>query len=210
MNAAEEAKALIALDKSNGKELWRQEAGMLELTYGTPRLVKLNGGEQELVISVPEEIWGLNPASGKLKWYTQTPMTGNVCPSVVIDGETVYGFGGFRSSGCIAVKGGGSKDVTDSHVVWRNRSSSYVATPLLHKDRFYWIDDRGIAYCTSAKDGELVYRERVEDLQGGRPVYASPVSDRRPHLCGDSVERHVGLPAKRQVPAGCPQRPCRR
>lgn len=189
VNASEESQAIIALDKATGEVLWRQEAGMLELTYGTPRLVQSASGESELVISVPEEIWSLNPATGKLKWYAASPMTGNVCPSVIVDGDTVYSFGGYRSSGSIAVKVGGSKDVSDSHVVWTNRSSSYVATPLLHNGRFYWIDDKGIAYCTSADDGSLVYRARVEDLASGRPVYASPV------LIGDHiyvVTRHSG------------------
>ena len=175
VNAAEEAEAIISLDKNTGKELWRQEAAMLALTYGTPRLVKLDDGSEELVISVPGEIWSLNPTSGKLKWYAESPMTGNVSPSILVDGETIYSFGGYRDSGSIAVKAGGKGDVTDSNVQWTNRSSSYVATPLLADGRFYWIDDRGIAYCTSAKDGEIVYRERVGDLQSGRPVYASPV-----------------------------------
>ncbi|MGB7344368.1 MAG: PQQ-binding-like beta-propeller repeat protein [Pirellulaceae bacterium] len=181
VNAAEETKAIISLDKSTGKELWRQEAAMLELTYGTPRIVKCANGDTELVISVPAEIWSLNPTTGKLKWYAESPMTGNVSPSVIVDGETIYSFGGYRASGSIAVKAGGEKDVTDSHVTWTNKSSSYVATPLLHEGRFYWIDDRGIAYCTSAEDGEVVYRERVNKLQSGRPVYASPV------LIGDKI-----------------------
>ena len=175
VNAAEEAKAIISLDKATGKANWRQEAGMLELTYGTPRIVTLESGEHELVVSVPGEIWSLNPRTGKLQWYAQSPMTGNVCPSVIVDGDTIYSFGGYRASGSIAIKAGGKDDVTDSHVTWTNRSSSYVATPLLHDERFYWIDDNGLAYCTSAKDGEVIYRERVGDLQSGRPVYASPV-----------------------------------
>ena len=175
VNAAEESKSIIALEKTTGKELWRQEAGLLELAYGTPRLVNLDDGTEELVISVPEEIWAINPDSGKLKWYAETTMTGNVSPSVIVDGTTIYSFGGYRSSGSHAVRAGGKGDVTDSHTVWTNRSSSYVATPLLHEDRLYWIDDRGIAYCTSAKDGEVVYRDRVQDLQSGRPVYASPM-----------------------------------
>ncbi|QDS90192.1 outer membrane biogenesis protein BamB [Rosistilla ulvae] len=181
VNAAEESKAIIALDKATGKELWRQEAGMLELTYGTPRIVQLADGESELVISVPEEMWSMNPRTGKLKWYAQTPMTGNVTPSVIVAGETVYSFGGYRASGCIAVKAGGKDDVSDSQVLWTNQSSSYVATPLLHDGRFYWIDDRGIAYCTSAEDGAVIYRKRVGNLQSGRPVYASPV------LIGDHI-----------------------
>lgn len=176
VNAAEEAKAIIALDKATGKEIWRQKAGMLELTYGTPRLVQLGQGQQELVISVPGEIWSMNPRTGKLNWYAESPMTGNVSPSVIVDGDTIYSFGGFRSSGSIAVKAGGTDEVTDSNVLWKSRSSSYVATPLLHDKHLYWIDDHGIAYCTSAENGETVYRKRVGNLQsGGRPVYASPV-----------------------------------
>ena len=46
----------------------------------------------------------------------------------------------------------------------------------------YWVDDRGLAYCARADNGELVYRERVKGLSsGGRPVYASPV------LAGDRI-----------------------
>jgi len=181
VNASEESKSIIALDKATGKELWKQEAGMLELTYGTPRIVNPDEGDPELVISVPGEIWSLNPTTGKLNWYCESPMTGNVCPSVIVEGETIYSFGGYRASGSIAVKAGGKDDVSASHVTWTNRSSSYVATPLLHNDRFYWIDDYGIAYCTSATDGEVIYRERVNNLGSGRPVYASPV------LIGDHI-----------------------
>lgn len=174
VNAAEESQAIISLEKATGNERWRQQAGMLELAYGTPRLVSLGNDQHELVISVPEEIWSINPKTGKLKWYAETSMTGNVTPSVIVDKGTIFSFGGYRSSGSLAVRAGGKGNVTDSHTVWSGRSSSYVATPLLHEGRLYWIDDRGIAYCVSATDGEVVYRERVQDLQSGRPVYASP------------------------------------
>ncbi len=176
VSAAEESRTIYALEKETGKERWKQEAGMLELTYSTPRIVSLDSGENELVITVPGEMWGMNADTGKFKWYASTPMTGNVSPSAIVDGETIYGFGGYRGSGCIAVRAGGKDDVSKSHTIWTNRTSSYVATPLLLDGRFYWIDDRGIAYCTSAKDGSIVYQSRVKDIGGGRPVYASPVA----------------------------------
>ena len=175
VNASEESRAIIALNKNTGKQEWKQEANMLELTYGTPRIATNPAGEKELVISVPSEIWSLNPSTGKLNWYCETPMTGNVCPSVIIDKEKVYSFGGYRGSGSIAVKTGGKGDVSDSNQLWTSRTSSYVATPVLTGNRFYWINDQGIAFCTSAKDGELIYRSRVGQLSSGRPVYASPV-----------------------------------
>ncbi len=175
VTAAEESKSIYALHKQDGRELWRQETSMLELTYGTPRLVRLANGDEELAIAVPEEIWSLNPQTGKLKWYAQTTMTGNVCPSVIVDGDRIFSFGGYRSSGSMAVRAGGADDVSKSHTLWTSRESSYVATPLLLENKLYWIDDKGIAYCTSAETGEQIYRTRVSELEGGRPVYASPV-----------------------------------
>ena len=175
VNAAEESRAIICLRKSDGSEVWKQQADMLELAYGTPRIARNRSGQTELLIGVPEEIWSLNPETGKLRWYASSPMTGNVSPSIIVDADRAFGFGGYRGAGSIAVRLGGSGDVTDSHVLWTNRTSSYVATPLLVDGRFYWIDDRGIAYCTDAASGETVYRSRVDGLEGQRPVYASPI-----------------------------------
>ncbi|MCD0459220.1 outer membrane protein assembly factor BamB family protein [Roseiconus lacunae] len=175
INAADESRTIYCLKKSTGEEVWKQQADMLELTYGTPRIVTVPGRDDELVISVPGEIWSMNPKTGKLLWYATSPMTGNVSPSLIVDGQKVYGFGGYRGAGSIAIKVGGKDDVSDTNVLWTNRTSSYVATPLLEDGKFYWIDDRGLAYCTKSDDGEIVYRERVRDLQGQRPVYASPI-----------------------------------
>ncbi|MEM9657128.1 MAG: hypothetical protein AAF961_02095 [Planctomycetota bacterium] len=90
-------------------------------------------------------------------------MTGNVCPTVIDDGEAIYSFGGYRGAGSLAVAAGGDGDVTDSHVQWTSPLSSYVAAPLRHDGNFYWINDRGIAFCSSPEDGRIVYRERFAD-----------------------------------------------
>ena len=127
-------------------------------------------------MAVPGEVWGLNPETGKLQWFAEHSLTGNICPSIIADGETIYVFGGFRSAGSLAVRAGGKGDVTKTHVNWTSRNSSYVATPVLYDGHLYWISDNGQAFCLEAKTGKLVYRERVTELKaGGRPVYASPV-----------------------------------
>jgi outer membrane protein assembly factor BamB len=177
VNAAEESQSLVALDKATGKEKWKSEASTLELCYSTPSIVHVDETRDELVIAVPGEVWGLNPLNGKLSWYVETSLTGNLSPSVIVDGKTVYAFGGYRSSGSLAIKVGGTDDVTDSHVLWTSRNSSYVATPVLLDGRFYWIDDRGVYYCSDAATGELVHRDRVPGMASGeRPVYASPIA----------------------------------
>lgn len=178
VNAADEGRALIALDKTTGEEQWKSEAGGYELSYNTPRVLP---ERNEVAVAVPGEIWGVNAETGKLSWYALTKLTGNVSPSLLHRDGMLFAFGGYRSSGSHAFRIGGKDDIT-SDEEWYSRSSSYVATPLLHKDHFYWIDDRGLAHCTRASDGEEVYRQRVDGLSGtSRPVYASPV------LAGDKI-----------------------
>lgn len=177
VNASEESSSIYALDKASGDVVWKSEAAALELAYGTPSMVSLKDGRQELVIGVAGEVWGMNPENGKLRWYAETTLTGNICPSIVVGkDDSLFVFGGYRSSGSYSIRAGGKGDVGSSHVNWSTRNSSYVATPLLLDGHLCWVDDRGQAFCVNAKNGELVYRERLRGLEsGGRPVYASPI-----------------------------------
>ncbi len=177
VNAAEESRRLLALDQTTGEVVWEAAAATLELCYSSPAIVHVDATRDDLVIAVPGEVWGMNPRNGKLVWYVKTSLTGNLSPSIIVDGTNVYAFGGYRSSGSLAIKAGGKGDVTESNVLWTSRNSSYVATPILLDRRLYWIDDRGMYYCASAETGELIHRARVPDInQGGRPVYASPIA----------------------------------
>lgn len=176
VNAAEESQSIRGLDRRTGREVWKAEAAALELAYGTPAIARLDDGREELVVAVPGEVWGLDPTTGKIRWYATHALTGNISPSVLVEGDVAYVFGGFRSAGSLAVRAGGSGDVTKSHVLWTSKASSYVATPLFHEGHLYWIDDRGQAFCSNATTGAQVYRARVAEIGGGgRPVYASPV-----------------------------------
>lgn len=111
VNAADEGRSLVAFDKATGEIKWKSEADGYELSYNTPTVVAQH---EELVVAVPGELWGVNLKTGKLKWFAQTNLTGNVSPTTILDGETVYTFGGYRSSGSHAYPVGGKKDVTDT------------------------------------------------------------------------------------------------
>jgi outer membrane protein assembly factor BamB len=172
VNASEEARSVIALDKKTGKEIWKTEADLLELAYGTPKLIK-SGDRELLVLAVPQEVWALNPTNGKLAWYCETQLPGNVSPSVNFADGMIYVTGGYPATGSLAIKADGKGDIT-SNIAWKKRDASYVATPVLHEGHLYWINDKGIAFCMNAETGETVYKERLVG-GGGRPVYASPV-----------------------------------
>lgn len=177
VNASEESQALIALEKSTGAEVWKSPASTLELCYSTPVIVNVDETRDDLVIAVPGEVWGMNPRTGKLTWFVQTSLTGNLSPGIIVDSKTLYAFGGYRSSGSLAIQVGGTGNVTDSHILWDSKNSSYVATPVLIDRVLHWIDDRGMYYSSNADTGELIRRDRVSQIDsGGRPVYASPIA----------------------------------
>lgn len=178
VNASEESQSIRALDKATGKEVWKAEASMLELAYGTPLIADAPDGKQELVIGVPGEVWALRPDTGKIKWYCATPIGGNVSPCPVAADGVVYILGGYPRRGTVAIRTGGEGDVTDSHLVWESTNSSYIPSPVLHDGRLHWVADDAIAYCLDAKTGDQVYRERIPGMSSGgrgKPFYASTI-----------------------------------
>jgi hypothetical protein len=193
VNASEESRAVIALDKKTGKQVWKAEGRNLELCYGTPVVHEVPGKKPEVVLALPGEIWGLNPLTGGLKWFASTRLTGNVSPSVCIADDLAIAFGGYPNTASVAVKTGGSGDVSSSGIVWTGNKSSYVPSGVVKGKHIYWVNDRGLATCAETATGKILYQERI-GLGGGesasRPVYGSTV------LAGDnlySVTRQGGV-----------------
>lgn len=180
VNATEESRSIRALNKATGEQVWIVQQNALDLCYNTPTIGKSESGRDELIVPVPDEVWSLNPDTGKLRWYAATPCDSNVSPSAIVKDGIAYLYGG-RGGGATAVRLGGRGDVTETHVLWSERDSSYVATPLLHAGHLFWASDRGQAYCVDATSGETVHRARLRVSSGGRPFYASPV------LSGDKL-----------------------
>lgn len=190
VNASDESRAIYALDKNSGSQLWKAEAGSLELAYSTPVLINGEAGAQDLVLGVALELWGMNPDTGKLRWYATHGLPGNVSPGVIVGSDALYVFGGFPVQGSAAFKIGGKGDVTAANKIWAVNESSYIPTPVLHEGRLHVINDQGFALCMDAKTGASIYRERVMEGTGtgggrrgggGKPFYASPV------LVGDKL-----------------------
>ncbi len=172
VNASDEGEALVSFDKLTGEQKWKAEAAGLGNTWGTPVLMDSETGE-ELVIAVPGEIWGFNPETGKLKWYSTGPDDQSANASVIPGDGVVYSIDG-RGGRSVAVKVGGKKDVNATNIVWEGRAQARIATPVLYEGRIYWISN-GIANCISAETGESVYRAR---LSGEGPVDEPQQADR--------------------------------
>ena len=144
VNAAEESRSVLALNKLTGKEVWKAAVDSLELSFVTPVLAECAGGRIDLALAVPGELWGLNPDTGKLRWFAETGITGNVSPSVVAADGVVYATGGYPRQGTIAVRAGGKGDVTQTNVLWSSQNASYVPSPVVHHGHLFVVSDRGL------------------------------------------------------------------
>lgn len=168
--AMAEGDAIVALEKKTGKEKWKTKVSGYKGTWSTPMILKTKERD-ELIISVPQEIWALNPETGKLLWYCDAIQQDAIAPSVVADDGIIYATGG-RSSESVAIKAGGKGNISKTAVKWRARSGSYVASPVVYKGLMFVSSNRGTVYVYDAKTGETVKRTRL----GARgQYYASPI-----------------------------------
>lgn len=169
INASVESGSLVALDKTNGQEVWRTPG--MAAAWNSPILVDLPEGRVDLVISVKGQLLGFDPATGKERWHC-AGIDDYVCPSVIAHEGIVYAIGGRGRPG-LAVAAGGEGDVSDK-ILWKTPKGSNVSSPVYHDGYLYFASEsKGVAYCIDAKSGNTVYEERIEP----RPdrIYASPV-----------------------------------
>jgi len=163
VTAGDESRTIRALDKRTGKEIWKTKAvSPLSQCYSTPAIVKNAQGKDELLISVPLEVWSLNPVDGQLQWYAETGVGAPTCPSVVSRDGIAYVIGG-RNGTRAAVRIGGKGDMTKTNVIWATSGGAYVPSPVLHEGHLYWVNDNGIVNCVDAKTGKEVERKRIRD-----------------------------------------------
>jgi len=180
VKAGDEARAILAFDADTGEEKWRAEGSVLEQTYGTPALHRVDEERTDLIVAGTGEVWGVNPATGKLRWFSSMGLTGNISSSPVIADDRVYLFGGFPRTMGLAMQLGNKGDASGQALLWENAEvAAYMTAPILHEGHLYFIRDNGIACCADPVKGELLYEERLpfdtSRLGKGQPFYASPV-----------------------------------
>ncbi len=194
VNAGDEARALLAFDAATGKERWRMEHPMLEQTYATPALQEVAPGRVDLLVAMRGELRGLDPASGAVRWHSQSPVTGNLSAGpVVLSENRIALFGGFPRTLGAVFAGGGEGDRSGEALLWESQTAkSYMPQPVEHRGLLHWVTEDGIAACARPESGELLYRKRLDvasETGKGMALYASPI------LVGDhlvAVSRSAG------------------
>ncbi len=177
---------LVAVDKRTGNDVWRVDEPGGKLgergpgewigSWSTPVVAKRKGRD-ELVLSWPGVVKSFRPATGELLWscrglakdqapdrlvYT-SPLAG---PEVIV---AMAGFGGPS----LAVRTGGSGDVTESHRLWRVPSGPQrIGSGVIVGEHVFMVNEPGTFQCIEWKTGKIVTTERVGAGVWGSLVHA--------------------------------------
>jgi len=161
INASVESESLVALDRRTGDQKW--QVGGIREAWNTPLVMEAAGGRQELITPVQGQVLAFDPATGRPLWSSKTDIGWYMVPSVVAADGVVYCLGGRSGVAALAVRAGGTGDVTRTHRLWTSMKGSNVSSPVYHDGHLYWVhEQRGVAFCAKASDGEVVYEERLE------------------------------------------------
>jgi outer membrane protein assembly factor BamB len=169
---------VAALDKRDGKELWRQPRKEID-TWATPLVLDVNGRPQAIVPAM-ERVRSYDLATGQVVWESKG-LTMNPIPSPVHDGNgLVILMAGFRGNDLKAVRVADAKGDIDgtSAIAWTfDRDTPYVPSPILVDGVLYFLkSNSGILSAFDAKSGKPHYQN--QRLEGVPNVFSSPVSAR--------------------------------
>jgi len=164
---------IVALDKRNGKEVWRTDRDEGS-AWSTPLIAELKGKKQ-VVISASKKVRAYDPENGKLIWEC-AGLGSNVIPHPAQHNDTVLVMSGHRDPKLMAVRLGRDGDLTGSDaVLWsQTRGLSYTASPVLLDNKFYTLTDNGMLSCFNATTGEPYYHQQRLPQQDS--FKASPIA----------------------------------
>ena len=164
---------IAALDKTTGKELWKQPRDE-RTTWVTPFILEHNGVAQ-VIVGASGKVRSYDLATGKEIW-SAGPLGSNVVPTPVTGHGMVFSMSGHRNPTLLAIKLGRTGDLSGTDAIaWSlTRDTPYVPSPLLDGDLLYLT--KGTEATLSIYDAKTGKASvEAQRLEGMRGLYASPV-----------------------------------
>lgn len=191
---------VVALDKTTGKTVWKQNR---DIDYGTDDGERKKAFCTPLVIDVDGRAEMISPAANAAIAYD--PRTGDELWRVTYIGDSatarpVYASGlVLISTSCVnaqllAVRPGGRGDVTESHVKWKLKAGVPMKpSPLVVEDLVYLMHDGGVLQTVELATGKLVWKRRLGGNFSASPLYA----DGKIYLFDEAGTGHVIRPGRK-------------
>jgi outer membrane protein assembly factor BamB len=178
---------LAALDKETGKTVWKTDRsadwndqnstsamvreGDQRKAHSTPLIVNASGKPQ-IISGGAKATYGYDPSSGKEIWKVNY-VDFSVAPVPLYDDGKAFIVTGLSKNEMWAVRTDGAGDVTDSHVLWKDKTHiGKYASPILVDGLIYTAAEQSFLTCLDEQNGQPVWTERIGGRYAASPIYA--------------------------------------
>ncbi len=166
-----EYQALLAVNKRTGEKAWQHDEPLpgsarpgYAGSWSTPIIVKVNGQDQ-LLLSAPGLFKGFDPKTGKELWSCAGLGSLVYTSPLYADGVAVA-MSGF-SGPALAVKLGGSGDITKDRLWHHPRAPQRIGSGVIAVGHAYILEDSGAAHCFELKTGQELWEQQMQQRPGG-------------------------------------------
>jgi outer membrane protein assembly factor BamB len=170
---------LEALNKNTGKTVWKKSriVNFGDLTpdcrkaFSTPIISRVDNIEQLISVG-PQVVEAYKPLTGELIWKVRYEgFSASAMP--VIGNGMLFINTGFGQSWVMAIRLGGTGDMTDQSIVWSSKKNMTARSSQLYIDGLlYMVNTAGQAKCLDANTGQEIWVQRVGLETSASPVYA--------------------------------------
>lgn len=179
-----------AFDRETGRERWRTQRDGRRGWY-SPIAIRA-GKRDEIIVSGSEKVKAYDPETGREFW-TVRGNTVEVIPTPVVGHGLIYCSSG-REGPTLAIRPGGSGDLTDTNIVWSiPEGSPFVPSPIVYGDYLYTVNEiKSTANCIDARSGRILWQEQIGRVHHREGFSASPVAvDDKVFFTNDEGETFV-------------------
>ncbi|MCY3020687.1 MAG: PQQ-binding-like beta-propeller repeat protein, partial [Planctomycetota bacterium] len=173
-----DAQYMAALDKATGQQMWKTNrppltgSGDTKKSFSSPLQIT-SGGTTQVVSVGARWVVSYDPASGKELWRARHSDGWSIGACPVFGNGVVYLSSGCTKPQLVAIRAGGSGDVTATHTVWKSlRGVPVMSSPILVGEEIYWVSDTGVLSCSSAKTGDQIWQQKLNGSVLASPTYA--------------------------------------
>ena len=180
---------IVALDKSNGKLIWKTDRpaepyeALTEIgrkAYITPIIINVKS--RDMLISNGSAVCiAYDPNTGKVIWKVVDGAESTIAMPVTENG-ILYWYTGFTEDGngkkfteLLAVNPDGNGDITGTNVIWKKReelSRNQCLTPVIKDGLIFTVNTRNIMMCIDAATGKEIWSKHVTSNYDASPLYA--------------------------------------
>ncbi|MHC4535972.1 MAG: PQQ-binding-like beta-propeller repeat protein [Planctomycetota bacterium] len=161
---------LIALDRKDGKTLWRKDRVNKGISYSAP-LIRELAGRTQMIQCGDRSVVSFDPDTGEQIWKVDGPSEEFVATPVYSEkAGLVFISSSWPKRFLLAIRPDGKGNVTKTHIAWQDtKGAPYVPSMIVAGDYLLSVNRAGTAFCYEAATGKVLWQQKL-----GRH-HASPV-----------------------------------